>query len=168
VTIPAGTTLSVRTIDSIDSKNSAPGQAFRASLNAPLTHGNRVIVPVGAPVTLVLAQAKSAGRIKGSSELEVRVTGIEYHGRGYPVDSSVYAEQGKGRGKQTGVRTGIGAAAGALIGGLAGGGKGAGIGAAVGGGAGFGSAALTHGQQVKIPSETVLTFRLEAPLRIRR
>jgi hypothetical protein len=167
-TFPAGTTVSVQTIDAIDSKNGAEGQTFRASLYAPLTLHNHVIIPVGAPVDLVVSQVKSAGRIKGSSELEVRVAGITYRGKDYQISSSGYAQQGKSRGKQTGLRTGIGAAAGALIGGLAGGGKGAGIGAAVGGGAGFGSAALTHGQQVKIPSETVLTFKLEAPLTVRR
>ena len=98
----------------------------------------------------------------------MRATSLQYNARTYEVNSSIIEEQGKSRGKQTAVRTGIGAAAGALIGGLAGGGKGAGIGAAIGGGGGFGLSAFTHGQQVKIPSETVLNFRLEAPLRIEK
>jgi hypothetical protein len=100
--------------------------------------------------------------------LEVRLSRIEYRGRSYRVDSSIYEEQGKARGKQTAVRTGIGAAAGAVIGAIAGGGRGAAIGAGAGGGAGFGTDLFTHGQQVKIPSEAVLTFRLEAPLRIQQ
>jgi BON domain len=168
VTIPAGTQVSVRTIDAIDSKNSQAGQSFQASLQAPLVVHDRVVVPAGAPAVLAVTNAKGAGRVKGSSELSVQLVGIEYKGRRYEVSSSVIEQQGKGRGKQTGVRTGIGAAAGSVIGAIAGGGKGAAIGAAVGGGAGFGSAALTHGQQVKIPSETVLTFVLQAPLKIRR
>ena len=98
--------------------------------------------------------------------LEVRTSRIEYRGRRYPIDSSVFAEEGKARGKQTAVRTGVGAVAGGIIGAIAGGGKGAAIGSAAGGGAGFGSDLFTHGQQVKIPSETRLTFRLEAPLRV--
>ncbi len=113
---------------------------------------------------MLLAQARDAGRIKGSSELEVRLSQLNYRGHSYPVDSSIYEEQGKGRGKQTVERTGIGAAAGAIIGAIAGGGKGAAIGSAAGGGAGAGFQLFTHGQQVKIPSESVLTFRLEAPL----
>ena len=168
ITIPAGERLEVRTIDAIDSKTADPGQAYRATLNAPLVHNNRVVIPAGAPVSLVVVTARSAGRIKGQSELEVRASRIEYHGHSYPLDSSAYAEQGKARGKQTAVRTGIGAAAGAVIGALAGGGKGAAIGSAAGGGAGLGYNFFTHGQQVKIPSETVLTFRLEAALRITR
>jgi len=166
VTIPAGERVSVRMIDSISSAQNTAGQVFRASLYGPLVSHGRVIVRAGAPVSVLLADAKGAGRIKGSSELEVRLSRLEYRGHSYPLQSSVYEEVGKGRGKNTAVRTGIGAGIGAAIGAIAGGGKGAAIGSAVGGGAGFGSDALTHGQQVKIPSETVLTFRLEAPLTV--
>lgn len=52
------------------------------------------------------------------------------------------------------------------IGAIAGGGKGSAIGAAVGGGAGTGAQVWTHGQQVRIPPETRLDFRLEQPLEI--
>lgn len=168
ITIPAGTELSVRMIDSIDSGHNTTGQTFRASLNAPLEHRGRAVIPRGAPVTVLLTQAKGAGRIKGSSELEVRASSIEYQGENYPVDTTVYEEQGKGRGKQTAERSGIGAAAGAVIGAIAGRGKGAAIGAAAGGGAGAGFQLATHGQQVKIPSEAVLTFQLQSPLKIRK
>ncbi len=164
LSIPAGERLQVRTIDAINSSQNSAGQTFRASLSAPLVSHGRVIVPSGANASILLTSARGAGRIKGNSEMEVRLASIEYKGRTYPVDSSVVAEQGKGRGKQTAVRTGIGAAAGAIIGAIAGGGKGAAIGSAAGGGAGLGYDVFTHGQQVKIPSETILTFRLEAPL----
>jgi len=164
LTIPSGERVQVRTIDAIDSSKNTAGQTFRASLDAPLISHDRVVVPAGAPVSILLTSAKGAGRIKGNSEMEVRLASLEYRGRTYPVESSAVAEQGKARGKQTAIRTGIGAAAGAVIGALAGGGKGAAIGSAAGGGAGFGYNALTHGQQVKIPSETVLTFQLQAPL----
>ena len=166
VTIPVGERLSVRTIDAIDSGKSTEGQAMRASLEAPLVSRGQVIVPAGAPITLQLSGIKGAGRIKGNSELSVQATSLEYRNRNYPITTSVLEQQGKARGKNTGIKTGIGAAAGALIGGLAGGGKGAAIGAGAGGGAGFGLNALTHGQQVKIPSETVLTFQLQSPLTV--
>jgi hypothetical protein len=166
VTIPAGERVTVRMIDSINSAQNTEGQVFRASLDAPLISRGRVVVPAGAPVSVVLTSARSAGRIKGSSELEVRLSRLEYRGHSYPLNSSTVQEAGKARGKQTAVRTGIGAAAGAVIGAIAGGGKGAAIGSAAGGGAGLGYNLFTHGQQVKIPSESILTFRLEAPLTI--
>lgn len=166
VTIPVGTRVSVRTGSTIDSKTATEGQTYQASLDSPLVSRGRVIVPAGSDVTLTITNVKSAGRIKGNSALSLTATGLQHQGKSYQLNSSVVAEQGKARGKETALKTGIGAAAGALIGGLAGGGKGAGIGAAAGGGAGFGWNAFTHGQQVKIPAETVLNFRLESPLTV--
>lgn len=168
VTVPAGTRLQVRMTDGIDSRNNSVGQTFSGSLDSPLVHGNRVVVPAGSPVTVLLTDVSSAGRIKGKSELQVRVTSLTAGGRTYDVASDVYDETGKSKGKQSAVRTGIGAAAGALIGGLAGGGKGAAIGAGAGGATGLGVQFFTHGSQVKIPPESVLTFRLAAPLTVRR
>ncbi len=168
VTIPAGQRISVRMIDGIDSSKNSVGQEFQASLDAAVTSGDRVVLPAGTPCTVTLQNVKSAGRIKGQSEVAVALTSIRYKGQTYSVDTTAVEQQGKARGKQTAIRTGIGAAAGALIGGLAGGGKGAAIGSAAGGGAGFGFNAFTHGQQVKIPSETVLTFQLQSPLRVER
>jgi len=167
-TIPAGASVSVRMIDGIDTAHNQQGQTFHASLAAPITAGDRVVVPVGAPAIVLLAEARGAGRIKGQSELELRLVSIAFHGADVPVSTSTYEAEGSRRGKQTAIRTGIGAAAGALIGGLAGGGRGAGIGAAAGGGAGVGVQLLTHGQQVKIPSETVINFSLAAPLVLSR
>ncbi len=168
LTVPAGERMQVRMTDAIDSRKNSVGQTFNGTLDAPLVRGNRVVVPAGAPVVVLLTNASSAGRVRGSSNLQVRVTSLTVGGRQYDVNSDVYEEAGKGKGKQTAVRSGIGAAAGALIGGLAGGGKGAAIGAGAGGGAGLGYQFFTHGSQVKIPSEAVVTFRLAAPLSIRR
>jgi hypothetical protein len=160
--------ISIRMIDGIDTGHNHEGETFRAALSAPMTRGNRVIVPAGAGATVLLTEARGAGRIKGSSALELRVTSLEYRGERVPVETGVYEAKGNSRGKQSAIRTGIGAAAGALIGGLAGGGKGAGIGAAAGGGAGVGFQLLTHGKQIKIPSETEIGFTLAAPLVLTR
>jgi hypothetical protein len=168
ITIAAGRSLSIRMIDGIDTGHNQEGQTFRASLSAPITDDDRVIVPAGTLAIVLLAESRGAGRIKGQSELELRVTSITYHGEPVRVATSSYEAKGSARGKESAIRTGIGAAAGALIGGLAGGGKGAGIGAAAGGGAGVGYQLLTHGKQIKIPSETQIDFRLEAPLVLTR
>ncbi len=64
----------------------------------------------------------------------------------------------------TAKKVGGGAVLGAIIGGIAGGGKGAAIGAAAGGGAGAGVQIITHGEQVKVPSEALLEFRLQQPV----
>lgn len=167
-TIPAGQRVAIRMIDGVDSGKNQVGQTFRASLDAPLTVKNRVVIPAGAPAVVTLTNLTKAGRVRGNNEITLQLTSIEYGGKSYEINSSSVEDTGKAKGKQTAIRSGIGAAAGALIGGLAGGGKGAGIGAAAGGGGVLGYQFFTHGTKVKVPSETVVDFRLEAPLTVER
>jgi ribosomal protein L12E/L44/L45/RPP1/RPP2 len=166
VTVPAGTSVRVQTIDAISSKTSQAGQTYRASLAAPIVVGDSVVVPKGADVGIQVTQAKSAGKIKGSSELTLALASLTYHGKSYALASSSVQQVGKSRGKQTAKRAGIAAGAGALIGGLAGGGKGAGIGVLVGGGGAMAVQALTHGEEIHVPSETLLDFTLARPVTI--
>ena len=160
VTIPDGTIISVRTIDPIDSKVNSTGQTFRASLDSPIVVGDQVVIPKGLNVYLKLIDASSAGKFKGRSELTVSLDNFTYQGKTYQVATSDVQEKGGSRGKRSAEVIGGGAALGAIIGGLAGGGKGAAIGAGVGAGGGTAVQALTHGEQVKIPSETRLDFTL--------
>ena len=166
VTVPAGSTITVRMIDGVDSKVNTTGQVFKASLDAPIVVDNRVIVPKGADVYVKLVNASSAGKIKGRSELTLDIQSIIFQGRTYNVSTSDVKQAGASRGKRSAATIGGGAVLGALIGGLAGGGKGAAIGAGVGAGAGTGVQVFTKGQQIKIPSETRLDFTLEQPFDI--
>jgi hypothetical protein len=166
VTVPEGTIVTVRTIDSIDSSVNTAGQSFRASLDAPIVVGDRVVIPKGLTVNLKLIDASSAGKFKGRSELTVSLDSFTYQGRTYQVATSDVQEKGGSRGKRSAEVIGGGAVLGALIGGLAGGGKGAAIGAGVGAGSGTAVQALTHGQKVKIASETRLDFTLHDPVNV--
>jgi hypothetical protein len=150
-------------IDGVDSSKNHVGDIFHASLETDLTVGNSVVARKGTDVYGRLAEAKEAGHLAGSSELQLELTRIVIDGKDYPVVSSDYTLQGKGRGSNTAKKVGGGAVAGAIIGAIAGGGKGAAIGAGVGSAAGAGVQVLTRGQQVKVPSETVLEFRLQQP-----
>ena len=164
VEVPAGTTLRIQMIDSVDSAVNHTGEEFHASLDAPIVVDNEVIVPKGADVTVRLVQASSAGHISGRSELRLELVKMDFQGRSYALVSSTYDEVGTSRGKRTAATVGGGAGLGALIGAIAGGGKGAAIGAGVGAASGGVYQGVTKGKQVKIPSETKLDFRLEQPL----
>jgi hypothetical protein len=163
VTIPAGQSLLVRMIDGVDSEKNHVGDVFHASLETDLTIGNSIVARKGADIYGRLAEAKGAGHFSGSSELQLELTRIVIDGKDYPVVSSDYTLQGKGRGSNTAKKVGGGAVAGAIIGAIAGGGKGAAIGAGVGSAAGAGVQVLTKGEKVKVPSETLLEFRLQQP-----
>lgn len=166
VTIPAGTTLAIRLVDALDSEKNQPGESFRATLNSPLSVEGDVAIPAGYDVEGHVVDVKSAGKFAGQSLLVLQLDRISVNGKSYAVQTDQYKRQGSSRGKNTAEKVGAGAAIGAIIGGIAGGGKGAGIGAAAGGGLGGGVQAATKGQQIKLPSETVLNFTLQNPLTV--
>ena len=153
-------------IDSIDSSVNKAGEVFHASLDAPIVVGDDVVVPKGADIYVRLAAASSAGKISGQSELHLELVKLELRGQSYPLVSTTVSQSGESRGKDTAKKVGGGAVLGAIIGAIAGGGKGAAIGAAAGGGAGGVYQGVTHGQQVKIPSETKLDFQLDQPVTV--
>jgi hypothetical protein len=166
INVPAGTRILIRTADSIDSSKQKAGYRFSARLETNLQAANVVVARRGTPVYGVLASASSAGKMKGSSELGLELTEIVINGTSYPLLTSTYEIQGKGEGSNTTKKVVGGAGLGALIGGLAGGGKGAGIGALAGAGAGTAVAATKKGQQISVPSESLLEFRLMQPVEL--
>jgi hypothetical protein len=166
VTVPVGTPLLVRMIDSVDSEKNKIGDRFRASLEEDLVVGDVVVAPKGTDVYGRLAEAKEAGHVSGKSQLKLELTDILINQQLQPIVSGDYEVSGKSRGSQSAMRIGGGAALGAAIGAIAGGGKGAAIGAGVGAGAGTAVQVLTKGEQVRVPSETMLEFRLEQPLTV--
>ena len=166
ITIPAGQALLVRMIDSVNSKKNNVGDVFHASLETDLNVNGVLIARKGTDIYGRLAEAKEAGHFSGSAELELELTRIVIDGRDYPVVSSDYTLKGKGRGSNTAEKVGGGAIAGAIIGAIAGGGKGAAIGATAGSAAGAGVQVFTRGQQVNVPSETLLEFRLQQPVTV--
>lgn len=166
VNIPAGQSILVRMIDGVDSAKNHVGDIFHASLETDLNVNGVLVARKGSDVYGRLASADKGGTFSGKSELQLELTRMIIDGRDYPVVSSDYNVQGKSQGSSTAKKVGGGAVAGAIIGAIAGGGKGAAIGAAAGGGAGAGVQILTKGDRVKVPSETLLEFRLQQPLTV--
>ncbi len=164
VTVPAGTRILIRTIDSIDSSKQKAGYRFTATLETNLMAEDMVVAPRGTNVYGKLAAASSAGRMSGSSQLTLELTDIVIKGTSYPLLTSEYEIKGKGEGSKTAKKVVGGAGLGALIGGIAGGGKGAAIGAGAGAAAGTVAAGSKKGEQLVIPSESLLEFRLQQPV----
>jgi hypothetical protein len=164
ITVPAGTRILIRMIDSIDTTKQKTGFKFTASLETNLQAEDMVVAPRGTLVYGQLVSASSAGSMKGSSELTLELTDIMINNTAYPLLTSTYEIKGKGEGGNTAKKVVGGAGLGALIGGIAGGGKGAGIGALIGGAGGTAVAASKKGQQLSIPSESLLEFRLQQPV----
>ena len=164
-TLDAGTTIEVRTNDTIDVKNVSEARSYTSTVNKDVMDASgRVAIPKGSPAELTVRKISDR-------ELALDLNAIDVAGRRYTVASDASTKtgtekEGIGKNKRTGKYVGGGAVAGAVIGAIAGGGKGAAIGAIAGGVAGAGAQVLTKGEKVHVPAESVLTFRLNSPLRV--
>lgn len=162
--LPAGTLVPVRTSDSVDSRTDKVGQTFHAAVDEDVLLDGRTVIPKGADARLKLIQVSSAGEIRGKSELRLRLDQIVIGTTTYNIASDVVERAAAAEGPKTARDIAIGGAIGAVIGAVTGGKKGAAIGAGVGAGGGAVVAAITKGEQVLVPSETRLEFRLEEPI----
>jgi hypothetical protein len=166
VELPAGTNLSVRMIDGVDSETARLGQTFAGSLDEPVMLNGETVIPRGADVTVKLVDSKESGKLTGRAELTLDLMSVRVNGRMVDINTQSVSRESSSRGERTAKVAGGTAAVGAIIGAIAGGGKGAAIGAGAGAAAGAGAEVVTKGQRVKIPSETRLTFVLENPVRL--
>ena len=163
-TIPAGTNVEVRTNQRIDLRDSS-GEVYSATVNRDVldTDGN-VAIPRGAQADMVV-------RNLGNHDLALDLEAITVNGRRYAVsgESNSYnagRKAGVGKNERTAKYVGGGAVLGTIIGAIAGGGKGAAIGAVAGAAGGAGAQTLTRGKEIKVPAESVLTFRMDQALQV--
>jgi hypothetical protein len=166
VTLPAGTLFPVRMIDSIDTDKNQVGDHFSASLDDPVVIDAETVVPKNTIVHGRIIQSKESGKISGAPEMRLELTDFTLNGRQIFLRTGEYEQTGEGRGTRSAEMIGGGAALGAVIGAIAGKGKGVAIGAASGAAAGTAVQVLTKGNQIKIPAETRLSFRLDQPVNV--
>jgi len=163
-TIDAGTTITVRTNETINTRNS-DGEVYTGFVERDVMNRNGyVAIPRGSDVELVV-------RRMSNNEVLLDLDSVMINGQRYGIEGEEGAiinsdrREGLGTNERTGKYVGGGAVLGAIIGAITGGGKGAAIGAGAGAAAGAGAQVLTRGGSVRVPAETLLTFRLAQPLR---
>jgi hypothetical protein len=168
--LPVGTEISIRAEETIDSSKGSEGQTYAAEVTKDVLDADgAVVIPDGSNAKIVIKSASKGGRFTGESDLVLDLRAVSVEGQEYLIGTSDLEKRGKegvGTNKRTAIFTGGGAAIGAIIGAIAGGGKGAAIGAASGAGAGALTQVLTKGSSIKVPAETILTFKLDRPLRV--
>jgi hypothetical protein len=168
--LPEGTQIAVRCEETIDSAKAAEGQTYAAEVARDVNDdAGALVIPRGANAQIVIRSASKGGRFHGTSDLILDLDSVSIDGRSYRLSTVDIVERGKpgmGANKRTAEFTGGGAVVGAIIGAIAGGGKGAAIGAGSGAGAGAVTQAITKGGAIKVPVETLLTFKLDRPLHV--
>jgi hypothetical protein len=168
ITVPEGTDLTVVLDQSLSTMENRPGDAFQASVAAPIVIDGKTVIPKDARVKGHVVDAQASGRLSGIARLVLTLDSVEVDGESSAIATDDEGRIGKNHNKRNGVLIGGGAGLGALIGGIAGGGKGALIGSAAGAGAGTAGAAYTGKKDIRVPAETKLTFRLARPATISR
>ncbi len=158
ITLQAGTSLTIRMLDSVNSRNHKTGHKFSAILEANIMSGDVVAVPKGAQVYGVLSQVKKAGRLAGSATLVLELTDITVNNSMVKIATQAVGGEGKNTAKTTVGRT----ARTAAIGGLIDGSDGAKTGAKVG----LGLSVLTKGNDIQVPKDTLMDFVLRTPLKL--
>jgi outer membrane biosynthesis protein TonB len=166
VTVPSGTSLAIRLIDPINSATAQPGDTFHASLDVPVAVDDQVVIPAHYDVEGQVVNAQASGKFRGQALLELQLNRIKVGDHWYDVQTDHFKQQTGSRGKNTAEKVGAGAVAGAILGGIFGGGKGAAIGSVAGAGAGGGVQAASKTPDIKLSSERILTFTLQAPVTI--
>jgi hypothetical protein len=161
--IPSGARVPVRLDQTIDVRVPSDGRIFTGTVAEDvMSPSGNVMIPRGARAELIV---QNIDENEGTIDLE----SISFGGRRYMVEAEKYEasrRSGVGTNDRTAKYVGGGAVFGTLLGALAGGGKGAAIGALAGGAAGAGAQTMTRGRDVRVPAESVLTFRLDEPLRM--
>jgi hypothetical protein len=169
-TLPAGTTISVRTIQPIDATAAAEGRTYPATIARDIMNPEgRVLIPRGSPATLVIRRVREGGTFR-SSEIVLALDSIQvgpHHYAAVTEPVKISGKRGIGKNKRTAEMVGGGAALGTLIGAIAGGGAGAAIGAVAGAATGGGIQVATRGPRVRVPAEAVLNFQLQEPMHLR-
>ncbi len=166
VTIAAGTPIRIRTETTLSTKSTQTGDTFTGTLAEPIVIEGMTLAPRGSQVEGVVVDSDPGGRVKGVATISVRLTRLRVGDRNVEIQTRTIAREAHATKRKDATEIGIGAGIGAAIGAIAGGGEGAAIGAASGGAAGTGLVLATHGEPAVIGAESVLTFRLTAPVTV--
>jgi hypothetical protein len=155
-----GTVIPIRTNQYINSERS-DGRIYTGAVTHDIVDDSgRLAIPRGSTAELTV-------RVARDNDLILDLESVTVNGQRYAIRADADRVQSKdsvGANRRTGEYVGGGAILGTIVGAIAGGGKGAAIGAAAGAAGGAGAEIVTSGRVVRIPAESVLTFRLERPL----
>jgi hypothetical protein len=161
VTVLAGTSILVRMLNSIDTSKNRTGDLFTATLETNLVANGVLVARRGAKVHGKVIKSEQAHRLTGRSELQLALINIVINGSAHPISTGDFQQAGASEGVNTVKKTAAGAGLGAAIGAISGN---AGKGAAIGAVSGVGVSMIKKGEAIRVPSETLLDFRLNQPV----
>jgi hypothetical protein len=179
--LPEGTKIALQLNDYLSTKLNHEGDSFTATVLAPVTVGDRIVVPKGSVVTGMVGRIVRPGRFRGKAVMNLVFQSIRVSGHGEtpivamlagvrsedaPEVKSEGTLQGEGSKGRDSARVLSPAASGAGVGALGGGGRGAAIGAGVGAVVGLATVFATRGKDLEMRRGVTLDIALERPLNL--
>ena len=180
--VDTGTRIPLSLINSVSTKNAAPGERVYLETVFPILVDNRIVIPPGSWVMGTITEVKRPGKLKGRGEFHLRFDSLTLpngvtrdfraHVGGLDGRASEELDRKEGTVRSEGNKAGdartVGAtaAAGASVGALAGSisgspGMGAGIGAAAGAAAGLAGVMLSRGPDAVLAKGTTVDMVLD-------
>jgi hypothetical protein len=165
--IEAGSSLQVTLDQELNTKTSQVGDAFTATVSAPVIVGNHVAVPAGAQVHGRVTAVQASGGSGEEAILKVAFTSVSFDGETFPASMSV-SEASDGTAETVG-KIGIGAAAGAILGRVIGGNStGTVVGGAIGAAAGTAIVLGSADSDAILAQGSAMTLTVDEDLPVRR
>src|SRR6185369_12842133 len=122
--VPAGTNISVRNEETIDSAKAVEGQIYAAEVTRDVKDADGdIVIPRGSNAQIIIRSSSKGGKFHGASDLVLDLNSVSIDGRRYMLDTRDLVQKGRdgvGANKRTATFTGGGAAIGAIIGAIAG------------------------------------------------
>jgi len=163
VDVPDGTLILLRLEDPLSSRTALPEDRVEATVAEPVygdRDGIRAAIPAGTPARGIVVEVRQAQRPSKGGRLDVTFDSLVLGSRTVHMDARVVDMKEGGLDKR---RAGLGALVGGALGAVLDGKKGLLVGAILGGG---GAVVASSGEDVKLPAGTLVTVRLERPLRV--
>jgi hypothetical protein len=166
LTLPAGTVVRVRVDEWLSTDRNLIGDSFGAVLSEPIVVNGWVVARRGQAQTGRVSLVNK-GHGGGTSQLGVELPELTLvDGQQLSLQTQLFQTSAGTSHDRDAAVIGTTTVVGAVIGAIAGRGTGAAIGAGVGATAGIIGVMSTPGKPTAIPPETVLSFRLQAPVTI--
>ncbi len=167
VTVPASSVIGLQVTTSLSSERAQVEDRVEARVTRDVLSAGRVAIPAGARAIGSVTLVERGGKVKERARLGVRFhTLVLADGSEYSLRTDGIFREGESPAGESARKIGGAAIGGAILGAILGGGKGAAIGGATGAGAGTAAVMTGDRNAATLPSGTIVTVRLSAPLAI--
>jgi hypothetical protein len=93
VLLPAGTVISVRIADRVDSSHLHSGDLLTGIVDPSFIYNDRVLIPRGTEAHVRMLEDKKGGHLHGKAEVELELIGLVMNGRQLQLESDTYTKQ---------------------------------------------------------------------------